>query len=110
MGAICATGGIDLKGRYMDEIQACSTRRMILARGIRLVGACLLIAVDSHQPATAKTQKTAFLYQDRPHDGQRCGDCKYFSPEGNGAASGTCALVEGVINRDGWCMAYVART
>jgi High potential iron-sulfur protein len=94
----------------MDEIQTCSDRRMILARGIRLVGACLLIAVDSHQPATAKTPKTAFLYQDRPHDGQRCGDCKYFSPEGNGATSGTCALVEGVVNRDGWCMAYVART
>ena len=94
----------------MDEIQACSTRRTILARGIGLVGAWLLIAVDSHRPATAKTAKTAFFYQDRPHDGQRCGDCKYFSPDGNGAANGTCALVEGVIDRDGWCMAYAKRT
>ena len=94
----------------MDEIQVCSTRRMILTRGIRLAAACLLTAVDSHKPATAKTQKAALLYQNRPHEGQHCGDCKYFSPEGSGAGSGTCALVEGVIDRDGWCMAYAART
>ena len=67
-------------------------------------------ADDPHKPATAKTQKAALLYQNRPHEGQHCGDCKYFSPEGSGAGSGTCALVEGVINRDGWCVAYAART
>ena len=94
----------------MDEIQACSTRRMILTQGIRLAAACLLIAVDSHKPATAKTPKAALLYQNRPHEGQHCGDCKYFSPEGSGAGSGTCALVEGAIERDGWCVAYAART
>ena len=87
-----------------------STRRRILAQGIRLAAACLLITVDSHKPATAKTPKAALLYQNRPRDGQHCGDCKYFSPEGSGAANGTCALVEGVVDRDGWCMAYVART
>ena len=94
----------------MDEIQAGSTRRTVLAQGIRLAAVCLLIGVGSHKPAVAKTPKAALLYQNRPHDGQSCGDCKYFSPEGNGAANGTCALVEGAIDRDGWCMAYVART
>ena len=93
----------------MEEMQAC-TRRRILAQGIRLAAACLLIAVDSHKPATAKTPKAALLYQNRPHEGQRCGDCKYFSAGGSGSGSGTCALVEGVIDRDGWCMAYAART
>ena len=94
----------------MSEIQARTTRRMILARAIGLAGACLLIGVDSHKPAAAKTPKAALLYQNRPHDGQHCGDCKYFGPEGSGAGSGTCALVEGVIDRDGWCVAYAART
>ena len=92
----------------MHETEVRTTRRLVLARGIGLAGACLLIA--AHKPAGAKTPKVTLLYQDRPHDGKRCGDCKYFSADNGSAASGTCALVDGAIDRDGWCMAYAAKT
>ena len=89
--------------------QTRTTRRILLTRGLGAAGACLLIAIDARLPAAAKTPKATFLYQDRPHDGQRCGTCKYFSGDGNDATTGTCALVEGVIARDGWCTAYASR-
>lgn len=86
-----------------------TTRRRVLTRGLGAAGACLLIAIDTRLPAAAKTSKATLLYQDRPHDGQRCGSCKYFAGDGNDATTGTCALVEGVIARDGWCMAYASK-
>jgi hypothetical protein len=94
----------------MHETEVRTTRRMVLARGLSLAGACLLIAMEAHKPAAAKSPKAAFLYQDRPHDGKRCGDCKYFSADNASAATGTCALVDGAIDRDGWCMVYAPRT
>ena len=94
----------------MHETAVRTTRRMALARGIGLAGACLLITIGTHKPAAAKTSKTIFLYQDHPHDGKRCGDCKYFSADDGSATRGTCALVDGAIDRDGWCMAYVPKT
>jgi hypothetical protein len=94
----------------MHDTQARAARRTALARGIGLAGACLLIAIDARKGAAAKTPKAALLYQEHPHNGQRCGDCKYFSPDANNAPVGTCSLVEGTIDRDGWCMAYAAKS
>jgi High potential iron-sulfur protein len=98
------------KGDTMHETAVRTTRRMAIARGIRLAGASLLITIGTYKPAAAKTSKTIFLYQNHPRDGKRCGDCKYFSADNGSAATGTCALVDGVIDRDGWCMVYAPRT
>ena len=85
----------------------CISRRATLARGLGvLAGLVLTVALGASKPAQAKAAKSDLLYQDNPHSGQSCGGCKFFSPESNSANTGTCALVEGVINRSGWCTAY----
>ena len=85
-------------------------RRQILMRGAGLAGACLLgIPLGGRDAEAAKTSKAAFLYQDHPRDGKRCGDCRFFSVASGQADTGTCALVEGAIDRDGWCIAFSSK-
>jgi hypothetical protein len=93
----------------MDKTQTCIKRREILTRGAGLAGASLLgIVICAPSRAAEKSSKTALLYQGHPHDGQHCGDCKYFSA-GSQPNGGTCALVEGMIDSNGWCMAFSPR-
>jgi len=83
------------------------SRRATLVRGAgALAGLVLTVALGTSKSALAKAAKSELLYQDHPHGDQSCGACKFFSPEGKSASTGTCALVEGVINRNGWCTAY----
>ncbi|HEX9278840.1 MAG TPA: high-potential iron-sulfur protein [Casimicrobiaceae bacterium] len=83
------------------------SRRATLMQGAGVVaGLVLTVTLVANKSVLAKAAKSDFLYQDRPHDGQSCGACKFFSPDTNSANSGACALVEGVINRNGWCTAY----
>jgi hypothetical protein len=49
-------------------------------------------------------------YQEQPKNGQKCADCLQFIPASKQGASGTCKVVEGPINPDGWCAAYVKKT
>ena len=87
------------------------SRRLMLARAMGLVGGLTLaLLVDTNTRAEAKAAKSDFLYQDRPRDGKGCGQCKFFSPVSEGATTGTCAIVEGVIDRNGWCLAFSPRT
>ena len=90
----------------MDKTQMCIKRREVLTRGVGLAGASLLgIAISRRSNAADKSSKASLLYQNHPHDGQHCGDCKYFSA-GSDSNSGSCALVEGTIDSNGWCMAF----
>ena len=83
------------------------SRRATLMRGAGVVaGLVLSVAPVANKLALAKAAKSDLLYQDRPHGGQSCATCKFFTPDSNSANSGTCALVEGAINRNGWCTAY----
>ena len=95
----------------MDKKTLQMTRRRILTRGLGLAGACVLgVAMGAPDTAAAKGPKAAFLYQDHPNNGKRCGDCKFFNVDTNDAATGTCKLVEGPIDRNGWCMAFAPKT
>ena len=90
----------------MDKTQTCIKRREVLTRGVSLAGASLLgIAISRRSNASDKSSKASLLYQSHPHDGQHCGACKYFSA-GSDPNSGSCALVEGTIDSNGWCMAF----
>jgi hypothetical protein len=83
------------------------SRRATLMRGVGVVaGLVLTVTAVVNKRALAKAAKGDLSYQDHPHGGQSCGACKFFSPDSNSANTGTCALVEGVINRNGWCTAY----
>lgn len=54
-----------------------------------------------------KASKLDVYYQDKPKDGKRCATCRQYTPSASGA--GVCALVEGNVSADGWCMAYAPR-
>jgi hypothetical protein len=93
----------------MDHDRFELNRRKLLRRCLGVAGACALgTALNAHD-AAAKASKAALLYQEQPNNGRRCGDCKFFSGESD-ASTGTCALVEGTIDRNGWCTAFSPRT
>jgi High potential iron-sulfur protein len=95
-----------MKGDAMELKPIYISRRRMLARGAAvLAGSAVTLGLGPS--ALAKAAKSAFLYQDRPHDGKRCADCKHFSPNG---AAGTCAIVEGTVSADGWCQAFTPKT
>ncbi|WP_255407839.1 high-potential iron-sulfur protein [Collimonas sp. PA-H2] len=49
-------------------------------------------------------------YQDVPKDGKMCSDCAAYTPPASpGADTGTCKVVTGPVNPNGWCMAYSHR-
>ena len=83
------------------------SRRQMLLRGAAIFAGTAVLGV--RQPALAKAAKSVLLYQDRPHEGQKCADCKHFSPDGSGGAKGTCAVVEGTVNANGWCQAFTPK-
>lgn len=92
----------------MDEHRIEINRRKVLIYSAAMACASALAFV-SHN-ASAKSSKAALLYQDQPNGGKRCADCKFFSAESGNGDVGTCALVEGPIDRNGWCTAFSPRT
>lgn len=94
----------------MDDEMDRTVRRRFLSQGLVLAGACALgMGIPAKNAVASKSSKAALSYQDRANDGKRCADCKFFTPVANDASTGTCALVEGTIDRNGWCMAFSAR-
>ena len=80
-------------------------RRRIVVRGARIVG---IVAVTTITGAclASKASKSELMYQDHRHDGKGCGDCKFFSPTTSADDTGQCSVVDGVVKRDGWCLAF----
>ena len=84
-------------------------RRQALGRGAALAGSSLLIFCVGIDPAAAqKSSKASLSYQEHPHDGKKCADCKHFTPGSDASGAGSCALVEGPIQPTGWCAAFSA--
>lgn len=94
----------------MDQQSPGVTRREALGRGVRSlagVSVCaLVLATDSSR--AAKAAKQDFAYQDKPKAGKSCVTCRLFSP--STADVGVCAVLEGEVSPNGWCMAYSPRT
>jgi hypothetical protein len=86
------------------------SRRKILKCSIGMASACTLRLALGGRDAAAKTPKVAFLYQDQPNGGKRCADCRFFSAGASDTNTGTCTLVEGSIDRNGWCTAFSPRS
>lgn len=45
-------------------------------------------------------------YQPEPSNGQKCSGCLYYVPDKNGDGAGACAIVEGTIDPNAWCVSY----
>ena len=86
-----------------------TTRRIGLVRGTRLlIGAALVSSVGWCDRANAaKADKRDFSYQEKPKDGKSCTTCRLFSATPSG--KGNCAIVDGEVSPNGWCMAYSPR-
>jgi hypothetical protein len=83
-------------------------RRAFLRRsaGLALLGAAALTA--SRAAAAGKISKDYVKYQFSPKGDQHCSLCASFIPSEAGGA-GTCKLVEGPIQPNGWCGAFSPR-
>lgn len=53
------------------------------------------------------SSKSAVSYQSEPNDGQQCSNCSLYVTDENDDGLGACAIVEGTIEPDGYCVSYV---
>jgi hypothetical protein len=90
----------------MKQAAVGMTRQEWLRGGIRLAGAIAMVGLASAagQARAAKAAKSDFAYQTKPKDGKRCATCKLYLVEPDGKTE--CAVVEGEVSPDGWCLAY----
>lgn len=51
--------------------------------------------------------KDAVSYQEQPKDGQQCSNCRYYIEDKDGNGMGACAIVEGEISPEGYCVSFV---
>lgn len=62
-------------------------------------------AAEPEAPAAAaKVSQASVQYQSQPKGDQKCSGCLHFIPESN-----ACALVEGQISPEGWCILWVKK-
>jgi hypothetical protein len=88
----------------MDDIRRRS-RRSLLVQGALLAGAALTASVVPSKQASAqqKVSKEAMKYQDKPNGDMRCSNCMQF------VAPASCKVVDGTINPNGYCIAWVKK-
>jgi hypothetical protein len=93
----------------MDFSQKRCSRRTLLKRSAALASLAAIPLVVVSAPARAmKLGKGDMHYQDQPRDGKKCVDCTAYEMN-PGNAAGSCKIVDGPINPNGWCMAYSGR-
>ena len=75
------------------------SRRAVIRTGLGLVAAGT-VAVAGARAQDQKIAQALVQYQPTPKDGVVCVNCA------NWVAPNACKIVEGVINPQGWCIAY----
>jgi hypothetical protein len=50
--------------------------------------------------------KAAVDYRNEPSDGDRCSGCTFYVEDRNGDGLGACAIVEGNVDPDAYCVSY----
>lgn len=85
------------------------SRREALALTGRLLTLPVVATVflASEQALASKATKMDFYYQPKPKNGKSCATCRLFTL--TEAGKGTCAVVEGEVAPEGWCMAHSPR-
>jgi hypothetical protein len=83
-------------------------RRALLHRTVLFLAAAGASAVVPARADDGMLSKAAVHYQDKPHDGKHCSECAYFIPGKDASAQGSCRLVSGAIDPNGWCERYSA--
>ncbi|ELZ97972.1 hypothetical protein C440_01953 [Haloferax mucosum ATCC BAA-1512] len=65
------------------------------------------IGGNERNPERLSSQE-AVSYQDEPKEGQQCSNCQYYIEDKNDDGLGACAIVEGKVAPEGYCVSYVA--
>lgn len=93
----------------MDALPPNLRRRRILvlaaigvAVGCSTGAACA--AEQGRTPSKKKYTKERVGYRDEPYNGRTCAVCMLY------AGDGDCAIVEGVVSRNGWCTQWTPAT
>jgi hypothetical protein len=81
----------------------CDSKKGETATGAAPAGAPDTSA-DTAAPAAAKVSQESVQYQAQPKGEQKCDGCMHFIVESN-----ACALVEGQISPDGWCILWAKK-
>jgi High potential iron-sulfur protein len=81
------------------------SRRALLRHAAAGGAVALGTAGGANRMAAAQTKvaQKVVAYQDKPHDGQSCGNCLQFEPPN------ACKVVEGVISPNGWCQIWAKK-
>jgi hypothetical protein len=87
----------------MDHNQNLS-RRSVLRGAALLAGAALTASMLPSKEALAQqASQEAMQYQDKPNGDKRCSNCLNFVP------SSSCAIVEGTVSPNGYCLAWAKK-
>lgn len=80
--------------------------RRTLLRATASIGPLALLSGLSGRASAAsqKISKKTAGYQDHPNDDQQCAKCRFFQKPHS------CQLVEGKIDKDGWCTLFQAKS
>jgi hypothetical protein len=52
------------------------------------------------------SSKSDVQYQEEPSEGMKCSGCTFYIEDKNGDGMGACAIVEGNIDPEGYCVSY----
>jgi hypothetical protein len=85
-----------------DEKQRMS-RRALLRGAAVLAGTSLTATMGGSAFAQQKASKEAMKYQDKPNGDKQCSNCLHFQPPAG------CAIVEGTVAPQGYCIAWVKK-
>ncbi len=84
-------------------------RRTFLRGGGLFLAVLATDAMPANHQARAEDgmlSQASVHYQKKPHEGQKCSDCAYFIPGKTPPGTGSCRLVAGTIDPNGWCMRF----
>ena len=84
------------------ELRARS-RRIWLRAAVAVTGTTLASLVGQRARAQQKASKQAMKYQDKPNGDKQCSNCLHFQPPA------ACAVVDGTISPNGYCIAWVKK-
>jgi hypothetical protein len=58
---------------------------------------------------SSKASQASMHYQSTPNGNMHCSVCKFFSPGQDAQSSGTCAIVDGSISPNGYCIGFTQK-
>ena len=75
-----------------------------LAMAPLAIGALAAIQAE----ADAKAPQNAVQYQNKPKDGKKCSQCRFYVNGKSKTANGACTQVAGSISPNGYCIVFAA--